>query len=132
MKTYREILEIDALVGKLYKENENLKSSKFGYWYNKFYEKNVDPIRNEYALALENIKVNNALEDEKTKALLKDSSIPNEYQYSKPGRLKYLEEKQKLDKEFYDKQIEVISFKSPLVPEGLTGEEREMLEGIII
>jgi hypothetical protein len=132
MKTFKEILEIDQEVAKLYKANENLKDGKFGYGYKRFYAKNLTPLLEKYQEGLQDIYVANALEDEKTKALImeKDGSS---YSYSKAGKIQCLKEERTFIEEFNKKEVEIEPYiiKPENLPE-LTEEQEELFNGVLM
>jgi len=43
-KTFKELNELDTIIGNLYQTNPELKDGKFGYAYKRFSEKNFFPI----------------------------------------------------------------------------------------
>ncbi len=130
--TFKQILEVDLIVARLYKANETLKNSKFGYAYKRYYEKNFKPLKDEFGTLLNEIRINNALEDPKTKEVLTDNDNPRGYKYSKAGLLKCIEEEDAAQEDFLQKEVEIIPFISPIVPEGLEDEEKELLTGAVI
>lgn len=130
--TFKEILEIDGIVARLYKEDKNLVNSKFGYAYKRYYAKNYTPALEEFQNGMETIRINNALEDKDTKALITDEKNPRGYKYSKEGLKKCIEEENKYKETYFEKEIEIVPFLSPLIPENLSEEDRELLTGVVI
>ncbi len=130
-KTYEELLEIDNIVGGLYKDNPVLKESKFGYAYTKFYKLNIEKVQKEFNEELQDIGINNALEDEKTKAIILDEKSATGYAHSKEQLKQYLKEYREVKERFLAKEIDVKPYISPLVPE-MTNEQKDILTGLII
>lgn len=131
-KTFDELLDIDIIVGELYKNDENLKKSKFGYAYKRFFVKNIEPTKKEYNEEVTNIRIDNALEDEKTKELKNDPTNIRGFKYSKEGLKKCVQQENELLKTYLLKEIEVQPYISSLIPEGLTEEARTLLTGVLI
>ncbi len=131
-KTFKEILEIDSLVGTLYQTNPKLKDTKFGYACKRFCEKNFTPTFEERSQLIVTARINNALEDPQTKALLVDPTSQRGFKYGKEGLIKCIEEEHKIVEEFDKKEIEIKPFISSVIPEGLTQDEKDLLTGAVI
>ena|ERR1035437_7192923 len=131
-KTFEDLLEIDGVVAQLYTKEPTLKESKFGYAYNRFHAKNYAPTVKEFQEALTYARIDNALEDEKTKALLTDEKNTRGYQFSKEGLKNCIKAENKIIEEFYKKEIEIIPFFSPFIPEGITETQIETLKGCVL
>jgi len=129
-KTFRQLNEIDSVVGELYEKDTTLSQTKFGYAYGKFYEKYVKPVLMELQTELTVISVNNALEDKETKAILMTEDR-KEYLYSKEGKIKKMKEQQKLVEEFNEKEFEIEPYVATYKPE-MTDEQYEVLKGVIV
>lgn len=129
IKTFTELGEVDEVVGNLYKKIPGLKETKFGYAYTKFYRKNYEVLLNELKEEYQTIAIDNALEDDKTKAILKDDK--GDYLYSKEGKKKLLADQKKIIEEFESKEITITPYISSYVPE-MDEEERSILTGLII
>lgn len=130
-KTFRELREIDTLVGELYKKQPGLKDTKFGYAYKRFSEKWYKPLVTEYYEEMALTRVEHALEDEKTKEILTDRLNERGFKYSKEGLKNVIKAENKLLEKFNLKEVEVEPYISSYVPE-LTDEAIEMLDGILI
>lgn len=124
-----QLNEINNVVAELYQKDEHLKQGKFGYAYNKFYEKNTQVLLDELKEAITISNINNALEDEKTKALITDEK--GKYKYSKEGKIALLKEQKAIVEEYYKKEIELTLYLSPVKPE-MTEEQYEVLKGVIV
>lgn len=131
-KTYKELREIDNIVGKAYQKNEVLEKSKFGYAYKRFSEKNFIPTVKKHNEQLADVRIDNALEDEKTKEILLDER-PNSrgFKYNKEGLKKVMVAEKKLDEEFNVKEIEIEPFICKDVPNDFSEEEIKMMKGLV-
>lgn len=134
-KTYKELRELDFLVGAMYAKNPLLKDGKFGYAYKRFSEKNFIPTTKEYNQAITDARIDSALTDTSTKALITDQN-PNSrgFQYDKAGLKTVMKAENELQEKFFAKEIEVEPYilKTEDVPENLTDEEHETLAGLLI
>lgn len=131
-KTFRELQEVDRLVGGLYQTDPTLKDTKFGYAYKRFTDKFYVPLLTELDEGLTKIRVEFALEDEKTKEILTDRTNPRGFKYNKHDLLKCMEAENKFIKSFQDKTIEVEPWVSAHIPKDLSDEAKEQLKGILI
>ncbi len=131
-KTFKELKEIDIIVGTLYAKNPSIKDGKFGYWYTKFLKKNYNPIQEEINEKISDCQLLNALVDEKTKEILYTDEFQKQYKFDKEGRQRLIDFIRKIDKEYNDKEIEIIPCISSEVPEELFEEDKELLRGLII
>lgn len=131
-KTYKEIREADELVASLYRNDPTLEKSKFGYAWKRFIETNYQSVRKELFDKILDIRISNALEDEKTKAILVDDN-PNSrgYKFSKEGLRKCVEQERDVFNKFDEKEIEVKPFISSYKPE-MDEYQKEMLKGLVI
>ena len=119
------------MVGGLYTADPMLKQAKFGYWYGKFVTKYYQPVIEEMQKEIVNARIEYALEDPTTKAILNDPANGRGFKYSKEGLRQVIAAEQKIVKEYNAKEIEIEPMVSPYVPE-LTEEQREMLEGVVL
>jgi len=131
-KTFKELKELDAVIGNLYGKNPELKKGKFGYAYNKFVKKNFVPMLNEYRDELNLIAVNNALTDEKTKELIYDETNSRGFKFSKEGLIACMKQEKECEANWNTKELDLEPFISVEVPENMTEEEIEVLTGVII
>lgn len=133
-KTFEQLKEVDVLVGGLYQKNPTLRASKFGYAYKRFTDKNYSPLLDKFNEELENIRVEYALEHPDTKEILLDPSPANRrgYKYSKEGMVGLLNAERKLVEKWQAKEVEIEPYLSPMVPEGLEDEQKELLKGLVL
>ncbi len=131
LKKFKELQEIDEIVGGLYKKNPALPNGRFGYWYNKFYKKNVTPILTEIGEKIADIRLDNAMVDEKTKEILY-SEDKQSYKITKDGMKKVNEQTRALHKEYEEKEVDVTPMISSEVPVELQEEDKELLKGLLI
>lgn len=132
-KTYLELLEIDAIIAKLFKKNPKLKDGKFGYGYERFFKLNLEKIMNEMEEKRQDIRTENALTDKSTGELLYTdlNNQQRNYRYDKAGMMKMNLEMRVLNKEYENKSYEVIPYFISEMPE-ILDEERELLVGCLI
>lgn len=131
--TFKELREISIIVSDLYIKFPNLGDTKFGYSWKRFYEKNIEKTTQEFQQALTDARIDNALVDPITKAVLLDEKdkIHGGFKFDKDGAKKVSRDEQKIVDEFNAKEIEVTPYISPFVPE-LNEEQKELLKGILI
>jgi hypothetical protein len=63
---FKQLKEVDEVVGGLYQKNPKLREGKFGYAYKRFYDKNLKPLLDEIQEKMADCRVENAMVDEKT------------------------------------------------------------------
>ena len=133
IKTYKDLQNIDEVVGGLYRKDPTLEQTKFGYAYKRFVEKNYIPVMKELRELLVNARIDLAMEDPKTKEVLTDPNPQSRgFRYDKEGLKAIIQKEKEIMAEFDKKEIEVTPFISSFVPEGLTDEDKEMLKGCVI
>lgn len=131
-KTFKELQEVDILVGGLYQANPKLKDSKFGYAYKKFTDKNYLPTAREFNDELGALRVQYALEDPVTKEVLTDRMSPRGFKYSKAGLTDLMREEKKLQEKWDAKEIEIVPFICSSVPEEIDEEKASVLAGLVL
>ncbi len=131
-RTFKELQEVDAMVGGLYQAKPTLKDSKFGYAYKRFTEKNYAPLVRDFNEELMGVRVQYALEDDKTKEVLIDRMNPRGFKYSKEGLKNVMMEERKLSEKWDVKEVVITPFLSPTIPEGLTEDQEKMLSGLVL
>ncbi len=132
IKTFKELKEVDNLVGTLFAKNPTLRDSKFGYAYKRFVQKNFMPVATEFNEALVAVRVDCAMEDPITKEVLADPANPRGFKYDKTGLKQVMFEESLLVKKWDELEIEVTPYLSPMIPEGLTEEETAILAGLVL
>lgn len=132
-KTFKELRELDAMVASVYEDYPDLKKGKFGYAYKRYAEKSFFPIYKEYVQALLDIRVEHALVDEKTKALL-TADTSRGYLYSKDGMKAVMAAERELNISWETKEFEVFPhiLNPNDVPADLTDGQKADLAGIVI
>ena len=130
-RTFKELLEIYIIIEGLYRKDEKLKDTKFGYAFKRFYKNNIDPTLKERDEKLSDIRIKNALENKDTSAIITDSTNPRGYAYSKEGLLKCIKEETELVEKYNKMEIKVEPYISSFVPE-LSEEQRDILKGLLI
>ncbi len=132
VRTFQQLQVIDNLVGMFYAKEPTLKQSKFGYNYDRFHKKNYAALLKEFQDAIAYIRVENALEDEKTKEILTDEKSGRGYKYSKAGLKKCMEDEVKCIEKFNEKNITCEPFISPVLPNEMSESQTEILKGLLI
>ena len=132
-KTFRELQEVDTLVGSLYGKNPELKDSKFGYAYKRFVDKNYMSHLKEFQYELNDVRIDNAMEDPNTKEVLRDPTNTRGFRYTKEGLKKVIGQENEITTRWDVKEIEVEAFACPTesLPT-LTEGQTELLKGIVI
>ena len=131
-KTFKELQEVDMMVGGLYQKTPTLKESKFGYAYKRFTDKNYMPYVKDFNEELGALRVQHALEDPNTKEVIIDRMNPRGFKYSKAELILLMAEERKLAEKWDEKEITIIPYLSKLIPEDLEEEQREMLDGLVL
>jgi hypothetical protein len=133
-KKYKELVEIDKMVGDLYGKNPKLKETKFGYAYKRYYEKTFPKVHADYNQILADIRIDNALTDPQTQAVLLDNESNRGFKYSKEGLKSVLKDEKRIEEELQDTDVEISTYfiKAVDIPKELTKDIQEMLLGIII
>lgn len=131
-KLFKDLQEIDNLVGQFYQQHPEYRQSKFGYAYKRYSEKTYAPIVSEFRDELQAIRIENALEDKSTGEILTDASNNRGYKYSKEGLLGVIKAENVLMEKYNLKEVEIIPFVTKECPEELSDELKEMLKGVIL
>jgi len=131
-RTFKELIQVDFLVGSLYAKDPELKETKLGYAYNRFYEKNIKPTKDEMENKGKELYIDHALEDEKTKAIIRDPQSPTGFAHSKQQMKDMRQKEQEIIKEMEDKEIEIQPYISSYIPADLTEDQTEQLKGLLI
>ena len=130
-KTFKQLKEVDSIVGELYAKDKTLEKTKFGYAYKRFLDKNYIPTMEKFQEKILDIRIENALEDKTTKEVLIDKMNPRGYKFTKEGLKKCIAEERVAVEEFDKTEIEIIPFISSFVPE-LSDEDKEELTGLVL
>lgn len=130
-KTFQELSEVDSMVAGLYKNDPKLIDTKFGYAYKMFYKNNFDLLRKKFLEEIHFARIDNALEDEHTHALLTDDRDVRGYKYSKEGLKAVMKAEERIIETYDKKEVTIQPFTSSFLPE-LTESQVEMLSGLLI
>lgn len=131
-RTFKDLSELDQLVGMAYQRDDKLKNTKFGYAYKKFTEKNYIPLVKEFQEEIQNVRIDHALEDPTTKEILSDKNNFRGYRYSKAGLKQVMVEERKIVDKWNEKEVEIIPYICASIPEELEPEEIEKLKGLVL
>lgn len=130
-KTFKELRDIDLMVGGLYGEFPHLKKTKFGYAYKRFIDKSYQPIFNEFQDEINSCRIDNALENPITKEVMLDKENPRGFKYSRDGLRNCIEQEKKISKNWESREVEVTPFIIPVIPDELNEFQVDQLRGII-
>ncbi len=130
-KTFKELQDIDQVVGAIYARVPTIKDTKFGYAYKRFVDKTYMPVVREYQDAIGEARLDFALEDPKTKEVIIDRTNSRGYKYTKADLKELIKAEKRIADEFDERAIEVISHYCKTVPPELTEDEVAELKGII-
>lgn len=114
--------------------DETFEKTKFSYAFKRFIEKNKK-FYTDYNEALQEIRIDNALTDEKTKELLLDNTPGSRgFKFSKDDFKKLVKEERAISEKFNQKDCEVepYLFKGETASFDLDEEAIEVLTGLII
>lgn len=130
-KTFKELNEIDLIHGNLLAK-EGFRVTKLAYAFKRFTDKNLVKIFSEFNISNQDIRIDNALVNETTKAIIYKPD-GQDFEYSKEG-LKNVMKQLRENKEKWDiKEFEVEPFIcSDLGDVTFTEDEIEKLKGVII
>jgi hypothetical protein len=130
-KTFTQLKEIDEIYGRLL-SIEGFEQTKLAYAFKRFSKKNISEIFTDFNSVLQDLRIDNALTDKDTGAILYQAN--GEYKYSPEGLKNVLKKSREITKEWNDKEFEIESFICKEIPPlvELTEEEMELLEGAII
>lgn len=130
-KTFKDLLDFNEVVNELYKKTPEMPNTKFGYALKRFTDKNIVPAFKEYGEKMADIRIENALTDEKTKAVILDAN-PRGFAYSKEGLQAVVKAERELEKSFETKEFTIEPYISSEAPESLTQEQVEIFTGLVI
>ena len=131
-KTFNELKEINNIFARLSKNKEFPKTKLF-YAFKRFIEKNVNNLFTDYNDLLQYVRLDNALTDKSTGAILYEAG--NElYKYSPEGLKNVSKEIKRISKEWDEKEFEVEPYICNDIPESIEfyEGEKELLDGVII
>lgn len=131
-RTFKELVEIDELVGAMYQRDPKLPLGKFGYAYKRFVDKNYLPALNDLQQEIGGVRIDHALEDQATKEVLLDRTNSRGYKYNKVGLKAVIAAEKKLRDEWDEKVITIIPYISSAVPADILSEEKEALKGLVL
>ena len=130
-KTFKELREIDNVYGRLL-TTEGFQNTKLAYAFKRFSDKNTVKIFKDFNELMGDLRLDNALVDEKTKAVLYNDD-KTDYQYTKESSKILKKESSRLVEEWDKKEFEVEPFIcNELGDEELNQYDQELLEGVII
>lgn len=114
--TFEHFNKISNTWSRMVKNNPKLSETKMGYAIKRFFEQNLEVVFDEYNLKLSTIRIDNALTDEKTKAVLTANNNRG-FEYDREGLKKVLKQEHELDNEWKAKEFDVVPFICKDIPE---------------
>lgn len=132
--TFKQMREMNGAFSILEHKNPLIAETKFGYAFKRFFEKNIAHVFKEYNMKLSIIRIESALTDEKTKAVLTSDDAQKGgrgFQYNKEGLKDVMVAESKLEENWDSKEYDVEPFISKDVPK-LNESEIEVFKGFII
>lgn len=135
-KTFKELDEINKIIAEIFAKRPGIEDTKFGYFCKKFAKESLSFVFKEYNDQLVIIRVDHALTDKNTGALIKnpDKDDRREYSYDKKGFKDLIVAEGNLYKEYENKEYEIKPFicKPEDVPKKLNEYQTEVLTGVLI
>lgn len=139
LKTFKELNKFSNTVSNMLRRNPKLIDTKFGYAIKRFEEKNLTSLYSQYNSELTNVRIDHALVDKATGALLKDPEQSKNgnsrgFLYDKAGLKACIAAEEAVEKSWRDREFEVEPYicKSENLPTGLTEEEMETFSGLVM
>ena len=128
--TFKQFSKIVNKWNEMTAKTPDLAQTKFGYAVKRFFETNSPIVYKDYNLRLSTIRIDNALEDEKTKAVL--TKVSNRgFEYNKEGLKNVMKQEQALEDEFENKEFEVVPYFSKDFPK-MNDQEVEVFKGFVV
>lgn len=129
--TFQKFRTITDTLNDIFIATPSVEHTKFGYAVKRFIEKSANPILKDYNVELNDIRIDHALIDPTTQAVLTDKDSDRGYKYGKDGLKSVIKAENEFTKAYDEKEVEIEPYISKEVPE-LTEEQRETLLGILI
>lgn len=129
--TFKQLREFKEVVDSMFRK-EGFENTKLGYAIKKFIQREVAPIVKKYNAELDDIQIEHALVDEKTKAvLLNESGKGRPFQYDKEGTKAVNKAENALVEKWDKEEFEVEPYlcKEPVI---VTESEMEVLKGLVL
>lgn len=131
-KTFKELKGIDGIYGDLLGRIENFEQTKLGYAFKRFSDKNLTKLFSDYNSALQDMKIDHALTDKETGAILYTPDR-KDYLYTPENLKTVLKKSREMQDEWSPKEFDVEPFICKNIDAvNLTDDEKEQLEGVII
>ena len=134
--TFEKMKELNSTYMEMCRRNEALPNTKFGYAVEKFLKLNIISVFKEYNSLLADIRIEHALEDPETKAVIsKPQATPNDrgFEYSRDGLKKVIKAENDLEKSWDAKEYDVEPYlcKEKDIPE-LNETYLEVFKGYVL
>lgn len=133
-KTFRELNKFSEVVKQLITRNPELIDTKLGYAIKRFEETNLTTIFRDFNRALGDVRIDHALTDKVTGAIIRDNTAGvRGFAYDKAGLKAVIKAETAIENEWLDKEFEVKPFicTADLGQFNLTEEEVEVFTGLV-
>lgn len=135
-KTFKELNKFSDVVRNMVGKNKDLMETKFGYAIKRFEEKNLSEIYREYNQELTMVRIDHALANKDTGALVRDPNPQSQrgFEFDKEGLKAVIKAEMKIEKEWMPKEFEVQPYicKPENLPKDLTEEQIEVFTGLVM
>lgn len=135
-KTFKELNKFSDVVRKMLDKRPELADSKLGYAIKRFEEKSVSEVYREYNQELTMVRIDNALTNKETGAMVKDPNPMSQrgFEFDKEGLKNVIKEEMKIEKAWMQKEFDVEPFicKKENLPKDLTEEQIEVFDGLVL
>lgn len=136
-KSYQDLKDIEEVFSELAETNKDFEKTKLAYAGVRFSKINLKPINDDMGIDLTMVRIDNALTDKATGAILyqdKKTGVGRDFQYSIAGLKKTIAAERKIRAEWAKKEFEIKPFICTDLSgvEPLTDRQKEILKGVII
>lgn len=134
-RTFKELRELDNIIGMMFGADKNLPNTKFGYGYKRFYTKNLADPFTEYQNEIQDVWADHAMIDDKTKVIVRDEGKKDRsgFGYDREGDKNVRKAEKKLYDKWAVKEIEVDPyFIDPKDLPELNEFQKEAFKGLIM
>jgi hypothetical protein len=133
-KTFKELIEVDKMIGDMYASNPELPSTKFGYAYKRYSEKTYWPMVKDRQEAINEARIDNALTDKVTGAIIYDNKNKRGYAFSPAGLKEVIKAEKRIAEDWNEREMDIKEHfcAKTNIPKELTPELKKALKGLVI
>lgn len=133
-KTFKELNKFNSTIAELVKKHPEVLETKLGYAIKRFEEVNLNKIFKDYSTQLALVRIENALTDKTTGAVLRDETSARGFLFDKEGFKAVFQEEQKIEKTWEDKEFNVDPFicKKENLPKYINESQIEVFKGLVL